>query len=85
MGVVQCAGPVWVEQEGFWLSELVINNFFVFTQKWITKNVRGIPDVFENGYKDQYIKVLTPSENQKGIEEELYKPFQLISLFNSVP
>ena len=42
-------------------------------------------DVFENGYKDQYIKVLTPSENQKGMEEELYKPFQLISLFNSVP
>ena len=44
-----------------------------------------IPDVFENGYKDQYIKVLTPSETLKGMEEELYKPFQLISLFNSVP
>lgn len=43
------------------------------------------PDVFENGYKDLYIKVSSPSENQKCIEEELYKPFQLISLFNSVP
>lgn len=51
----------------------------------LLKMLEETPDVFENGYKDLYIKVLSPSENQKCIEEELYKPFQLISLFNSVP